>query len=44
VLPGRGARLYDRDGDGVADIEKFLPSQAPRRYRIDWREPGLDPL
>jgi type IV pilus assembly protein PilY1 len=44
MLPGRGARLYDRDGDGVADVEKLLPSQAPRRYRIDWREPGLDPL
>jgi type IV pilus assembly protein PilY1 len=43
-IPGRGADLYDLDGDGVRDYTKFLPSEAVRLYRTYWREPGVDPL
>jgi hypothetical protein len=43
-LPGGGAELYDLDGDGTRDTSLFLPSQAVKRYRTYWREPGVDPL
>ena len=42
LLPGRGAPLYDLDGDGARDVSKLLPSQAGRAYRIYWREPAMD--
>jgi type IV pilus assembly protein PilY1 len=44
LLPGGGADLYDLDDDGTRDSAKVLPSQAVKRYRTYWREPGVDPL
>jgi type IV pilus assembly protein PilY1 len=44
LLPGRGADLYDLDGDGDRDLVKLLPSDAAKLYPTYWREPGVDPL
>ena len=42
LLPGGGVELEDFYPDSVVGASPLLPSAAPRRYRVYWREPAID--
>ena len=43
LLPGGGVDLDDFSPGSGSGVGKLVPTAAPRRYRIYWREPSMDP-
>jgi type IV pilus assembly protein PilY1 len=44
LLPGGGVDVGDLDPAGGTGITRLIPTAAPQRYRVYWREPAADPL
>ena len=44
LLPGGGVDLDDFSPGSGAGVGKLVPTAAPQRYRVYWREPSMDPL